>query len=150
MNYWLVKSEADLYPISKLKRDKQVQWNDIRNYQARNNLREMKVGDKVLYYHSNAKPNCLVGIAEVKKPAYPDPGQFDSKSEYFDPKSKKENPTWVAPDLKFVAEFKEYISLDELKKHKALWQMQLFKNSRLSAQKVTQKEYDFILALAEK
>ena len=147
MNYWLVKSEFDVYPISYLKRDKQIQWSDIRNYQARNNLREMKVGDKVLYYHSNSKPSCIVGVAEVKKLAYPDPGQFDPKSDYYDSKSKKENPTWVAPDLKFVSEFEEFLSLEELKKHSALIQMELFKNSRLSVQKVTVSEFKFILKL---
>jgi len=147
MNYWLVKSEADLYPISKLKSDKHVQWTDVRNYQARNNLREMAVGDKVLFYHSNSKPSCIVGLAEVKKLAYPDPGQFNSKNDYYDPKSKKENPTWVAPDLKFVSEFKKVIPLDELKKHKSLSQMELFRSSRLSVQKVREEEYEFILGL---
>lgn len=150
MNYWLVKSEADVYPISSLKRDKQTQWTDVRNYQARNNLREMKVHDKVLYYHSNSKPSGIVGVAEVKKLAYPDPGQFDSKSDYYDPKAKQDNPTWVAPDLRYLLEFKDLISLDELRKHKALSQMQLFKSSRLSVQRVTEKEYEFILDLTKK
>lgn len=150
MNYWLVKSEADVYPISSLKRDKHTQWTDVRNYQARNNLREMKVGDQVLYYHSNSKPSCIAGVAEVKKIAYPDPGQFDSASDYYDPKSKPESPTWVAPDLKYLSEFKTFISLDDLKRHKTLQQMELFKSSRLSVQKVTKKEYEFILDLAAK
>jgi predicted RNA-binding protein with PUA-like domain len=147
-NYWLVKAEADLYPITKLKKDKQTQWTDVRNYQARIYLREMKKGDKVLYYHSNAKPSGIVGLAEVVKPAYPDPGQFDSKSDYFDTKATIENPRWFAPDLKFVSEFKEMISLEEVKKIKALNQMQLIKNSRLSVQKVTLLEYNTIVELA--
>jgi len=149
MNYWLVKSEAEVYSLSQLKKDKFTQWTDVRNYQARNNLREMKVGDKVLYYHSNSKPSSIVGVAEVKKTAYPDPGQFDPKSDYYDAKSKTENPSWVGPDLKFLSELSRSLSLEELRKQKALSQMELFKYARLSVQKVAPSEFRFILELAK-
>jgi len=148
MNYWLVKSEADLYPISKLKKDKKVQWCDIRNYQARIYLREMKVSDECLYYHSNTAPTGIVGIAVVSKLAFPDPGQFDKNCDYFDPKSTIEVPRWFAPELKFKVEFPYIISMETLKKEKALSEMMLFKNSRLSVQKVTSSEFDKVLALS--
>ena len=148
MNYWLVKSEADLYPISRLKKDQRAQWCDIRNYQARIYLREMKVGDEVLYYHSNAKPTGIVGLAKVAKVAYPDPGQFDETSDYYDPKATLEEPRWFAPDLKFVSEFPKMISIEKLKKEKSLDNMILFKNSRLSVQKVTEAEYRAIVKLS--
>ncbi len=148
VNYWLVKSESDVYPITQLKRDKVTQWTSVRNYQARNFLREMKVGDLVLYYHSNSKPSGIVGLAQVTKEAYPDPEQFDRSSEYYDPKASKDAPRWFAPDLKFLEAFSSILPLEYLKREQKLSQMMLFHNSRLSVQKVTKAEFHVISALS--
>lgn len=150
LNYWLVKTEEDLYPISLLKKDKVTQWTDVRNFEARKHLLAMKKGEELLIYHSNATPSGIVGVGTIAKEAYPDPGQFDKKSEYFDEKATKANPRWFAPDVKFVKQFKEKISLDELRTHNVLKNMALFKRSRLSVQPVTATEFEFILALASR
>lgn len=150
MNYWLVKSEPDVYSLSDLKRDKTTFWDGVRNYQARNFLKEMKKGDEVLYYHSNAEQIGIVGIATIHKEAYPDPSQFDKKSKYFDEKATKEKPRWFCPDLKFKKAFKNILTLSELKEVKELSEMRLIKKgNRLSVIPVTKKEYNKILKLAE-
>jgi len=115
MNYWLVKTEEDVYPIDKLKGDKKTPWDGVRNYQARNFLTSMKKGDLVFIYHSNTEKPGIVGLAEVNKVAEPDQLQFDKKSDYFDPKSTPENPRWFAPILAFKEKFSESLSLNELK-----------------------------------
>lgn len=149
MNYWLVKSEPDVYSLSDLKRDKTTFWDGVRNYQARNFLKEMKKGDEVLYYHSNAEQIGIVGIATIHKEAYPDPSQFDKKSKYFDEKATKEKPRWFCPDLKFKKAFKNILTLAELKEVKELSEMRLIKKgNRLSVIPVTKKEYNTILKLA--
>ena len=148
--YWLVKTEVDVYPLSQLKRDKVTQWTDVRNYQARNYLREMAVGDKVFVYHTNEKPTAIVGVATVSKIAYVDPHQFDSKSEYFDAKATPESPRWFAPDLKFSSEFSTPIPLEVLKKEKDLQAMMHFTNGRLSVQPMTSAEYSRIIELSKK
>ncbi len=147
MNYWLMKSEPTVYSIDDLKRDKVTFWNGVRNYQARNFMRDqMKKGDLVFFYHSNAEPPGIAGIAEVAKEATPDPTQFDSKSEQFDPKSKKENPIWIGVDLQFIKKFKTLIPLEKLKEVKGLEKMPLLqKGQRLSVQPVSKKEWDLIL-----
>jgi len=94
MNYWLVKSEPYVFSIQDLKKDKVTYWDGVRNYQARNFLKEMKKGDTVLYYHSNEDPIGVAGVATIHKEAYPDPSQFDKRNKYFDPKATKENPRW--------------------------------------------------------
>src|SRR5215208_1030169 len=102
--YWLVKSEPDVFSFDDLTKapKKTTHWNGVRNFAARNHLRSMKKGDLVFFYHSMAKPAAVVGIAEVVREAYPDPGAFDPKDEYYDPKSKKEDPTWFMVDIKAV------------------------------------------------
>jgi predicted RNA-binding protein with PUA-like domain len=120
MSSWLVKTEPDVYSIDDLARDKVTDWTCVRNYQARNLLVEMKVGDDVLIYHSNAEPSGIVGLARVAREARPDKTQFDPKSDYFDPKATRESPRWFCPDLKFVRKFPRQIPLDELRKCKAL------------------------------
>lgn len=147
--YWLVKTEEDVYPLSRLMKDKVTQWTDVRNYEARIHLRAMKRGDEVLIYHSNAKPSVVVGVATVDAEAYPDPGQFDSKGDYFDPKATKTEPRWFAPDLRFQVELRKPLSLDQMKKDAVLREMTLFKNSRLSVQPVTGKEFRRILSLSK-
>lgn len=149
MRHWLVKTEPDVYPIDDLKRDKRTQWTDVRNYEARNYLTAMEVGDEVLIYHSNADPTGIVGLGKVVKKAYPDPGQFNSKGEYFDEKASKESPRWFAPDIGFKEKFSRTVSIGELKKEKSLSSMALFKRSRLSVQPVTQAEFQKILQLVK-
>jgi predicted RNA-binding protein with PUA-like domain len=148
MNYWLMKSEPSCYGIDDLKAQKIGMWDDVRNYQARNFMREMKKGDLVLFYHSSCEVIGIVGIASVYKEAYPDPTQFDTKSYKFDPKSKKENPRWSSVDLKFVKKFKEVLTLSELKLDPAFEGMLVIKKGmRLSVQPVSKKHFDCVLAL---
>lgn len=149
MNYWLMKSEPDVYPIETLEREGTTHWEGIRNYQARNFMRDdMKVGDKVLFYHSNAKPPGIVGLAEVCKEAYPDFFAWDPNSKYFDPKASKENPIWQMVDVKFVRKFESIISLDDLKGFPELdGMLATKKGSRLSVQPVSKEHYDFIVSL---
>ena len=149
MNYWLAKSEPDVYSIDDLKRDKVTLWDGVRNYQARNNLREMKIGDKLLFYHSNADPIGVAGVAKVVKEAYPDPAQFDKRSKYYDPKADKENPRWFCPDVRFVKKFKEVVTLAEIKEDKKLKDMLVIRRGmRLSVQPVNKKEFERILEMA--
>lgn len=149
-NCWLVKSEPDVYGIDKLKADKTTQWTGVRNYQARNFLIEMKVGDRVLFYHSNTEPPGVVGVAKVVKTAYPDPTQFEGDSELFDIKSTWEKPRWFAPDLAFSRKFGQIVSIDVLRQTKGLSAMQLLqRGSRLSVNRVTQEQFDIILKLAK-
>lgn len=145
MNYWLMKSEPDVFSIDDLERKKISLWDGVRNYQARNYMmKEMSIGDLVLFYHSNAKPSSVVGLAEVAKKAQPDPTQFDKTSEYYDAKSKPENPRWHCVSLQFHRKFKRPVSLDEIKSEKSLQKMLLLHRSRLSVQPVKKSEFDSI------
>jgi len=150
-NFWLVKSEPDVYPFEQLKKDGSTGWTGVRNYQARNLMRDsMKVGDGVFFYHSNAEPKAIVGIAKVSKTGVPDPTQFDPESEYFDAKSTRENPTWIMVEIAHVKAFKRPVTLDELKGVPGLETMMLTrKGSRLSVQPVTQKEWEIVVGLSE-
>lgn len=147
--YWLMKSEPDEFSIYDLKEVKVEAWNGVRNYQARNFMRdEMKVGDDVLFYHSNTKPPGIAGIMTVASEPYPDKLQFDKKSKYFDAKSTKENPRWILIDVKFKKVFKNYIPLETLKGEKKLKDMKILqKGNRLSITPVTKAEFDHIVKL---
>lgn len=150
MNYWLIKSEPDAYSIDDLERDGSEHWDGIRNYQARNIMRDqMQVGDRCLFYHSNAKPPGVVGVAEVASEAYPDHTQFDPDSSYFDPKSDPDEPRWLMVDVKFIEKLPRMVGLPELKTCPELADMVLLNRSRLSVQPVTKEEYRFILDRAE-
>lgn len=140
--YWLMKSEPDVYSIHELERDGSTFWDGVRNYKARNNMRAMKVGDEVLFYHSNAKPPGVVGVARVSREAYPDPSQFDKKSKYFDEKSDPEEPRWSLVDVSFVAHLPHPVSLDDVKADAALSEMELVRYGRLSVQAVTKSEFE--------
>ena len=148
MQYWLMKSEPDVYSIDDLERDGSTYWEGVRNYSARNNMRKMTVGDLVLYYHSNAKPPGVVGIARVIKEAYADPHQWDRKSKYHDAKSTRENPRWSTVDVEFVEKLFNMVSLDTMKTAKGLEEMVVIKRGRLSVQPVTAQEYDIVRQLA--
>ena len=112
MRHWLIKSEPDVFGIDDLQNVKREPWSGVRNYQARNFMwKEMKPGDLALFYHSNAKPPGVTGIARVVGEPYPDPTQFDAKSEYHDPKSTRENPRWWLTDFEFVGKFPEMLTL---------------------------------------
>ena len=149
MNHWLMKSEPDAFSIDDLKRKKREAWDGVRNYQARNFMRDgMRPGDKVFFYHSNCAVPGIVGIAEVATDAYPDPSQFDPKSKYFDPGSSRDNPRWMLVDVKFVKKLKRTISLDELKNDPALIEMPLLrKGNRLSVMPVNAAHWNYILTL---
>ncbi|MDH5581124.1 MAG: EVE domain-containing protein [Bdellovibrionales bacterium] len=148
MAYWLFKTEPDVFSIDDLRtrKNKTEHWDGVRNYQARNFMRdEIKLGDLVLIYHSNARPPGIAGVAEVIKEAYPDHTQFDKKSKYFDPKSTKDKPRWFMVDIRFKEKFKSYISLDELKNFPQLKEMLILrKGNRLSITPVDKKHFEFI------
>ncbi|MBN2717025.1 MAG: EVE domain-containing protein [Deltaproteobacteria bacterium] len=150
MNCFLVKTEPGVFSIDDLKKKKREPWDGVRNYQARNIMRdEMKMGDLVLFYHSNADPSGVAGVCRVASKPYPDPTQFDADSPYFDPKSDPENPRWFLVDMAFEKKFKRLVSLTELKQYAELAEMTLLqRGNRLSVMTVTQDEFEFILALA--
>ncbi len=148
--YWLMKSEPDAYSIDDLARDKSAEWDGIRNYQARNFMRDdMRVGDWVFFYHSNAKPPGVVGLARVCKTAYPDHTAFDPGSKYHDPKSDPANPRWVMVDVEFVEKFADPVSLEALKAELALAEMLVVqRGQRLSIQPVQRAHFEHVLTLA--
>jgi predicted RNA-binding protein with PUA-like domain len=140
--YWLMKSEPDVFSIDDLARDGSTSWEGVRNYKARNNMKSMVVGDEVLYYHSNADPPGVAGIARVCRAAYPDPFQFDPQSKYFDAKAREDDPRWYMVDLEFVAKAEEPVGLPEIKADPALAEMELVRYGRLSVQSVRKAEFD--------
>ncbi len=147
--HWLMKSEPDVFSFSDLKKKKTEPWTGVRNYQARNFMRdEMKTGDLIFFYHSSCEVPGIAGIASVASAPYPDPTQFDKKSEYFDPKATPENPRWFLVDVKFEKDLKRLLSLEELKKEESLKEMRLLqKGNRLSILPVTAHEFELILKL---
>jgi predicted RNA-binding protein with PUA-like domain len=149
MRYWLIKSEPDAYSIDDLKRDKKTPWTGVRNYQARNFMRDqMKPGDRAFYYHSSCETPGIVGIAEVASTAYPDETQFDRKSKYYDETATREAPRWLHVDFKYVKKIGP-ITLEELRRHKALAHMRILaRGNRLSITPVDPAEWDYIVKLA--
>ncbi|HIE71060.1 MAG TPA: EVE domain-containing protein [Planctomycetes bacterium] len=147
--YWLFKSEPESYSIDQLKQDKRTFWSGVRNYQARNLLRdEILLGDGVLFYHSNAKPMAVVGIAKVVKEGYPDPTQFDSSDHYYDESSDPADPRWFVVDIGYVAKTQEPITRDMMKDQSELSDMVLLqRGSRLSVQPVEKHEWRTILKM---
>lgn len=146
-----MKSEPSCYSIDDLKRDRVGMWDDVRNYQARNFMRAMKKGDRVLFHHSSCEVIGIVGVAEVVKEAYPDPTQFDTKSYKHDPKSTKDRPLWDAVDVRLVEKFKEPLTLQELKNDPSFSDMLVVKRGmRLSVQPVSEKHFKRIIKLRSK
>lgn len=151
--YWLMKSEPDCYSIDDLKTEKRAMWDGVRNYQVRNMMRDdMQVGDEALFYHSNSGDETgVVGVMRVVKGAYPDPTQFDPKSEHPDPKSDPDNPRWLVVDVRFVRKLPRTVTLQEIKQDEKLSKMVVAqKGSRLSVTPVKKTEFDRIITLANK
>jgi predicted RNA-binding protein with PUA-like domain len=147
--YWLIKSEPTAYAIDALARDGRTGWEGVRNYQARNSMRDdMALGDLVLFYHSNATPTGVVGLAKVASGPYPDPSQFDRASDYYDPASTPDAPRWLQVDFAFVEKWAEAVTLPELKADPALEGMLVVRRGmRLSVQPVEQAHFDHVVAL---
>ena len=145
-----MKSEGDCYPISQLKEDKVTPWSGVRNYQARNFMKEMKVGDMVLFYHSSTKPIGIYGLAKVVKGAHADITALNKRDDHYDERSTPEKPIWECVDVAYVKTFKEPVTMDEMKRHPELCAMGVFqRGSRLSVMPVAEKEYNFIISLAK-
>jgi predicted RNA-binding protein with PUA-like domain len=150
LKYWLMKSEPSVYGIDDLRRDKRTSWGGVRNYQVRNMFRDdFSDSDLAFFYHSSCAEPGIVGTAKVVGEAYPDPCQFDPESEYFDPRSKPESPSWLAVDVRFQRRLRRPLSLDALRRHPGLEGMLILRpGNRLSVTPVTGAEAQVILALA--
>ncbi len=152
MNYWLLKTEPESFSIDDLAaaKNRTTYWDGVRNYQARNFMRTMQVGDRALFYHSNAEPPAVVGTATICREAYPDFTQFDPANKHFDPKASVENPIWDMVDIRWEGTFATPISLERLRQAPELEGMELLRRgSRLSVQPVSQEHFETVLALAE-
>ena len=147
-NFWILKSEADCYSIDDMQKDTKSLWTGIRNYQARNFMRDMKVGDMALFYHSSSEPTGVFGIVKITKEVEADPTAFDKKDDHFDPKSTQENPIWLAPEVAFQRKFKRPVSLSEIKMRPELAGISVAqKGSRLSVLPVSKAHFDIISKL---
>lgn len=149
-NYWLMKSEPDVFSLHDLMNaeNQTTKWEGVRNYEARNFMRDkMKVGDGVLFYHSNTQPPHIAGLAEVSSEPYPDPTQFEATDDYYDPKSTVENPRWYLVNIKFKAVFSSPVNRDVLLNDSLLKDMMLFKRNRLSITPVTEAQWNRIIEL---
>ena len=149
MQHWLMKSEPDVFGIDDLERVGREPWDGIRNYQARNFMRDrMQVGDKAFFYHSNAEPIGIAGIMRIASEPYPDPTAFDPEAKYYDPKSDPDKPRWQLIDVEFERKLKRVITLAELRTHPELEEMGLLrKGNRLSIMPVAPEHWEFILGL---
>lgn len=150
MNYWLLKSEPDIFSLNDLfkSKNKSTCWEGVRNYQARNYIREMKIGDLSIFYHSNCTPACAAGICEIVKEGYPDFTAFDPDDVHYDSKSRKESPTWLMVDVKFVKKFNTPVTLSNMKENKRLRDMQLLQlGNRLSVMSITKEEFEEIVRM---
>ena len=149
--YWLMKSEPEALSIEMLKKKRSHYWDGVRNYQARNYMRDdMQVGDSVIFYHSSAEPSGVAGIAKVSRLAYPDFTQWDKKSAYYDPKSSKAEPIWHMVDVAFVEQFPRVITREELAGNVKLHGMKLWTHRRLSIIPLSKGEFTEIVRLARK
>lgn len=151
-NYWLIKSEPSVFSISDLKNAKNqtTHWDGVRNFQARNFIKEMKKGDQVLFYHSSTDPMVVAGVCEVSKEAYADPTQFDKDDKHFYPSADPENPTWYMMDVKFVKEFKNPVPLADIKENPKLKNMRLVqRGNRLSVMPVAKEEFDEVVKMGK-
>jgi predicted RNA-binding protein with PUA-like domain len=148
LDYWLMKSEPGSYSIDDLARDRRTHWEGVRNYQARNFLRDqISPGDLVLFYHSQADPPGVAGVARVVRGGYPDPSALDPASKYFDPQASEQDPRWFMVDIEHVETFPRVVALDELKRTPGLENMVVTRRSRLSVQPVTANEFEIVRRL---
>lgn len=150
--YWLMKSEPESFSIDDLEKKKVEPWDGVRNYQARNYMRDqMRIGDKVLFYHSNTSPIGIAGLARIHSTSYPDPSAWDPENSHFDPRSSPENPRWCMVDVEFVEKFPAILTLDELHQNPALKGLLVLKRGmRLSIQPVEKKHFEEICRMARK
>ncbi|MAF91482.1 MAG: EVE domain-containing protein [Bdellovibrionota bacterium] len=148
--YWLMKSEPDVFSIDDLKKVKKEPWDGVRNYQARNfMMKDMKLGDEILFYHSRTKPMGVYGLATVSKEAFPDPLQFDEKSKYFEKRATKEKPVWYCVEVAYEGHFAEPVTLEAIKAEPKLSDMAVVqKGQRLSIQPVKANEFKCVLKMA--
>ncbi len=151
MNFWLMKSEPSVYSIDDLARDGKTPWTGVRNYQARNFMRDaMRVGDRVFFYHSSADPAGIAGLARVASGPYPDPTQFDARNEYFEPRAKRNAPVWVLVDIAFDQKIEPLVTLEQIRAEPALAGMLLLKRGqRLSIQPVEPVHARILLRLID-
>ncbi|MFZ5723340.1 MAG: EVE domain-containing protein [Pseudomonadota bacterium] len=143
-NHWLMKTEPDAFSIDDFltRRNRTEGWNGVRNYEARNLMRDrMKIDDLVIIYHSNATPSGAAGVARVASAAYPDPDQFDPDSDYYDPKSTREQPRWMQVDVQFVRKFAHFVTLDEIRAEPRFDELAMLKRNRLSVTPLTAAEF---------
>lgn len=149
--YWLLKSEPDVYSIEDLQKDGRTYWDGVRNYQARNYLRDgLKKGDLVLYYHSNAEPSGVAGIARVVREGYPDPSALDKKDDHYDPKHTADKPIWYVVDVEYVERFKTIVPLEALKAEPRLKEMLVIKRGmRLSVQPVDKAHFEAVRRMGQ-
>ena len=146
--YWLMKCEPSAYTIDALVRDGETSWEGVRNFQARNFMKEMRTGDGVLFYASNASPSGVTGVAEVSREAYPDHRQFERGHEYHDPTSRPEKPKWYMVNVRFVERFPGVVSLETLKATQTLKQMMVVQPGRRpSVQPVTRQEFEVVVRM---
>lgn len=147
--YWLMKSEPEVFSIQNLQKDKVTAWEGVRNFQARNFMKAMKKGDLILFYHSNCDDKGVVGVGTVSREAYPDASAQNSKSEYFDPRAKSNPEIWMNVDISWKTTFKKTVTLEIIKHEKRLQKMRLVqKGNRLSVFPVSEEEFDCIVSLA--
>jgi predicted RNA-binding protein with PUA-like domain len=153
LKYWLIKSEPEVFSIDDLAKAKNQTtfWDGVRNYQARNFMRdEMKIGDQVIFYHSNSEPPGAAGICEVVKEGYPDFTAFDPDDLHYDPKSKKDSPTWIMIDVKFIKKLNKFVPISQIRKNKKLQKIQLLQSgNRLSVMPLTKAEFDELMKMGK-
>ena len=151
MRHWLLKTEPGAFSWDDLMKapDRTSSWDGVRNYAARNFMREMRKGDLAFFYHSSTDPSAIIGIAEIVREAYPDPTQFDAKDDHFDPKSKRDEPTWSMVDVRARQALPKPLTLAELRGAKGLEKMELLrKGSRLSVMPVSPEEWKVVCSMA--
>lgn len=149
-NYWLLKNEEADYSIDDFKKDKKSLWDGVRNYQARNFIREMKSGDSFIYYHSNGNPSGAAGLGKIVSEPYPDPTQFQKKSKYYEPRATKKEPAWTTVDVQFVKKFKNLVPLEDIKKNKKLKGIIVAKKgNRLSVSPINKQYFDEIAKMGK-
>lgn len=145
MKYWLMKSEPEVFSVEDLRRAGNTNWDGVRNYRARNFMKEQRKGDRAFFYHSGHPAPAIAGVMEITREAYPDPTQFDPRSEYYDPGSRKDNPRWVQVNVRYLSSFIRTLPLKEIKMIPALKRMLLLAHSRLSVMPVSAAAWRWIL-----